>query len=116
MNLVSERHLKLESAIRGEVTLWPIQVKSKTEDAHLAKVLTLAKNALIPVIYICFHADPKKNHLWEKAAIILRLKVILAPLKGHYFVVSARPARFLISVSFYRPTIRPLAVSPLETG
>lgn len=100
---------RLDAAIKEEVILFPIIVKSEMEDAKLARVLTLSKNAGIPRTYISFRlpqGDKAMNLDQEKAAIMWRLKVICAPINARFSAVSSRAGRFLICVSYSKQTTK----------
>lgn len=108
---------KLESAIRGETILFPIQVKSEMEYANLARVLRLSSNVGIRRTYVSFQL-PQGAVIplyQERINIMLRLKDICAPLSARSYVVSSRPKRLLICVSFSRPTTA-LENTPLDGG
>lgn len=110
--------LKFDAAIREEVTLFPIQVKSETDYAKLAKLLLLSSNVGIRRTYVSFNLPmgPKAlAHHQERTNIMLRLKAICAPLNARYYVVSSRPKRLLTCVSYCKPTIA-LESTPLDGG
>jgi hypothetical protein len=118
MNLPAEHRLKLDAAIRGELTLYPIRVLSETEYVNLAKVLTLASNVGIRRIYVSFNLPMGKTpvpHYQERLNIMWNLRGICAPLNARYSVVSSYPKRFLICVSFCKP-ITVLENTPLDGG
>lgn len=109
---------KLDAAIRGELTLFPIQVKSETEYANLARVLKLSSNVGIRRTYVSFNLPMGQTtlpHYQERINITLKLKGICEPLNARFYVVSSHPKRFLICVSYCKPTIA-LESSPLEGG
>ncbi len=105
----AELRSRLESAIRGETTLFPIIVKSVAEDANLARVLTLSRNVGIRRTYVSFRLPQGKksrNLDQEKADIMWRLKAICEPINARYSAVSSRVGRFLICVSYSNPIIK----------
>ena len=109
---------KLDAAIRGDLTLFPIQVKSEMEYVNLAKVLKLSSNVGIPRTYVSFNlpmGKAKIPHYQERINIMLMLRGLLAPLSARCSVVSARADRILICVSYCKP-ITMLENSPLEGG
>lgn len=112
MKLPEPDQLRLDAAIREEVILFPIRVWSATECANLVTVLTLSKNAGIARTYVLFSTQEKHA---DRISIMLRLRAICAPLNARYSVVSSRPGRLLIYVSYCKPTIA-LENTPLDGG
>lgn len=115
----SELISRLGAAIKGEVILFPIIVKSEMEDARVARVLMLSRNAGIPRTYISFRLPQREKAMsqdQEKAAIMWRLKVICDPLSARFSAVSSPRGRFLVCVSYSNTTTKSLDLCPLEGG
>lgn len=104
---------RLDAAIKGEVTLFPIRVLSETEYVNLAKVLQLSRNVGIAQTFVSFQMKEKKAQ--DRLVIMPKLKAICAPLNAVCYVISSRPGRLLTCVLYSRQIIS-LEVTPLDGG